>query len=51
MYDFLNVTLSPGLLVIDVFTHSEFIDWAIAFWLWMMLINLVLGVLKRIPLL
>lgn len=48
-FDFLFLTLSPGLLVVDVPASSSFIIFSIQFWLVMFLINFVLGVLKRIP--
>lgn len=48
-FDFLFLSISPGMLIIDVFASSSFINYAIGFWLTMLLINFVLGVLKRIP--
>lgn len=49
MTDLLFITLAPGLLIVDLPFDSPFIRWAIGFWLVMFLINLVLGMIKRIP--
>lgn len=47
--DLLFIDLSQGLVIVEVPAHSSFIQFAIAFWLVMLLINFVLGILKRIP--
>lgn len=48
-FTFLFITATPGLLLIDIPASSSFLNFAIGFWLLMYLINLVLGVIKRLP--
>jgi uncharacterized membrane protein (UPF0182 family) len=49
--DIFGITLERGLILIDVPFYSTVLNYVIGFWLLMLLINFVLGVLKRIPLL
>lgn len=48
-FDFLFVTAQPGLLMIDIPFPSTYINFAVGVWLLFLLINFVLGVLKRLP--
>jgi len=47
--DFLFITAQPGLLMIDIPATSAFLTFAMGFWLVMYLVNLVLGIIKRLP--
>jgi hypothetical protein len=47
--DYLFLTYQPGLLMFDIPAHSIFLEWVIQFWMYMLVINLILGVIKRIP--
>jgi hypothetical protein len=47
--DLLFIDLSVGLVIVEVPAYSPFINFSIGFWLVMLSINFVLGVLKRVP--
>jgi len=47
--DLLSITIEPGLLIVDIPFNSSFITFGIGFWLVMFIVNLVLGVIKRLP--
>lgn len=48
-WDFLFLTYESGLLTVDIPFDSPYIRTTIVVWLIMFVVNLVLGVIKRIP--
>lgn len=48
-FDFLFLTVQPGLLVVDIPANSSFLAFAISVFLVVFLVNFVLRLIKLIP--
>lgn len=49
--DILFITFEPGLLLVDIPANLGSMRFVLYFWLTMTTINIVLGILKRLPIL
>jgi hypothetical protein len=47
--DLLFITMEPGLLLVDIPANLGSMRFVLYFWIVMSVVNLVLGILKRIP--